>query len=163
MPDTGDGFKEAISKNEVVEFLRGDGAYRKLPKSDFEGEDAPTDSWQVLQEIYSEARDNAGTEKALVDALFQLMDGTAGDFYVAMLYLVRLSLAKGGGRLPFELPLEALLRKASSLSAEHRKALSQELTFPNGYKKKEALEDLLGWNEAVFIPCFGVDLFQSQS
>ena len=160
MPGTCDGFRKAMDQGEVVAFLRGDGAYRKFPQSDFEGEDAPTESWQVLQEIYAEAKNSTGTERVLSDAIFQLMEGTAGDFYVAMLYLVRLSLAKQGGRLSFEMPFEALLQKASGLLAAHREALSEELIFPNGFIKKKAMEDLLGWNEAVFRPCFGVNLFE---
>lgn len=159
MPETCDGFKKAMDSGEVVAFLRGDGAYRKFPKTDFEGEDAPTDSWQVLQEIYAEAKNSAGTERVLSEALSQLMEGTAGDFYVAMLYLVRLSLAKQGGRLPFEIPFDALLQRACSVSAIHREALSEKLIFPNGFIKKNAIEDLMGWSEAVFLPCFGVNLF----
>ena len=48
-------FRDAMTRGEVVPFLRGDGAYRKIPTSDFAGEDAPTDTWQVLRAVYDAA------------------------------------------------------------------------------------------------------------
>ena len=147
-----------MERGEVVPFLRGDGVYRKLPKSDFEGEDAPTDTWRALHEIYAVAKETNGVEDALSGGLSALLGGTA-----AVLYLTRLSLAEQGERLPLKLPLRELLLAAREAVGKRRKELSQELAFPNGFVKKAALEDMQGWNEVVFLPNFGVDLFPAGS
>lgn len=152
------GFREAMILGEVVPFLRGDGAYQKIPESDFAGEDAPTDSWQVLQEVYAEAKTNADIGKVLSAGLSQLLDGSAGDFYLAILYIVRLVMAKQREQLPLQLSLDELLLKAKRRSPKNCKALSEKLVFPNGYVKRAALADIQGWNEVVFLPCCGVDV-----
>lgn len=154
------GFREALAHGEVASFLRGDGDYRKVPRSDFAGEDAPTDTWQALQEIYDAGKETDGAENALSDGISALLAGTAADVYLAVLYLTRLALAKQGGRLPLQAPLRELLLSAREALEKHRAALSGELVFPNGFVKKSALEDIQGWNEVVFLPCCGVDLLQ---
>ena len=154
------GFREAMARGEVASFLRGDGDYRKVPQSDFAGEDAPTDTWQALQEIYDAAKEADGVENALSEGMTNLLGGTAGDVYLAVLYLTRLSLAKQGGRLPLHVPLHELLLSAQDALGKYRDALSGELTFPNGFVKKAALADIEGWNEVVFLPCCGVDVLQ---
>lgn len=156
------GFHDAMRRGEVVPFLRGDGVYRKIPQSDFAGEDAPTDSWLVLQEIYAEAKVDKGVGKVLSVGLHELLAGSAGELYLALLYLVRLVLARQGGRLPLELPLEELLLTARSWVGRYLIALSGNLSFPNGYVKKSALADIKGWNEAVFLPCCGVDVLSGE-
>ena len=156
------GFHEAMKRGEVVPFLRGDGAYQKIPQSDFAGEDAPTDSWLALQEIYAEAREDKRVGVVLSEGLHELLNGNAGEIYLALLYLVRLVLARQGGRLPLELPLEELLLAAQSRVGKYHRALSGELSFPNGYVKKFALADIQGWNEAVFLPCCGVDMLSGK-
>lgn len=152
-------FREAMARGEVVSFLRGDGVYRKIPTSDFAGEDAPTDTWQALREVYDAAEETAEAGKALSDGIKALLEGTAGDVYLAILYLTRLSLAAQGKRLPMELPLRELLSAAREKIGNHRESLSGELVFPNGFVKKKAMADLQGWNEAVFLPCYGLDIF----
>ena len=152
------GFREAMARGEVASFLRGDGAYRKIPQSDFAGEDAPTDTWKALQEIYDAAKEADGVESALSEGISALLSGTASDVFLAVLYLTRLSLAKQGGRLPLQVPLRELLLSAREAVEKHRGALSGALAFPNGFVKKAALEDIQGWNEVVFLPCCGVDL-----
>ena len=156
------GFRDALTRDEVVPFLRGDGAYRKVPTSDFAGEDAPTDTWQALRDVYSAAEETPETGKALSDGISNLLGGTAGDVYLAVLYLTRLALAKQGNRLPLQLPLRELLAAAREKLSEHREALSGELVFPNGFVKKKALEDLQGWNEAVFLPLYKVDILRDK-
>ncbi len=156
------GFREAMARGEVASFLRGDGDYRKVPRSDFAGEDAPTDTWQALQEIYDAAKEADGVENALSEGISALLSGTAADVYLAVLYLTRLSLAKQGGRLPLHVPLHELLLSAQDALGKYRDALSGELAFPNGFVKKAALADIEGWNEVVFLPCCGVDLLQSK-
>ena len=150
-----------MTRGEVVPFLRGDGAYRKVPTSDFAGEDAPTDTWQVLRAVYDAAEETAEAEKALSDGIKTLLEGTAGDVYLAILYLTRLSLAEQGDRLPLKLPLRELLSAAREKIRNHRESLSGELVFPNGFVKKKAMADLQGWNEAVFLPCCGLDILQN--
>ena len=157
-----DGFRDAMTRGEVVPFLRGDGAYRKVPTSDFAGEDAPTDTGQVLRDVFSAAEETPETGKALSDGITNLLGGTAGDVYLAVLYLTRLALAEQGNRLPLKLPLRELLSDAREKISEHREALSGELFFPNGFVKKAALEDLQGWNEAVFLPCYEMDILQNE-
>ena len=151
-------FREAMARGGVASFLRGDGAYRKVPQSDFAGEDAPTDTWQALQEIYDAAKETTGVETALSEGISALLAGTAADVYLAVLYLTRLSLAEQGGRLPLRAPLHELLLSARDSVEKYRDALSGELVFPNGFVKKSALEDIQGWNEVVFLPCCGVDI-----
>ena len=154
------GFREAMARGEVESFLRGDGSYRKFPQSDFAGEDAPTDTWQALQEIYDAAKEMDDVENALSEGMSALLSGTAADVYLAVLYLTRLSLAKQGGRLPLHVPLHDLLLSAQEALGKYRDALSGELTFPNGFVKKAAFADIEGWNEVVFLPCCGVDVLQ---
>ena len=154
------GFREAMARGEVASFLRGAGDYRKVPQSDFAGEDAPTDTWQALQEIYDAAKEADGVENALSEGISALLSGTAADVYLAVLYLTRLSLAKQGGRLPLQVPLHELLLSAQEALGKYRGALSGELAFPNGFVKKAALADIEGWNEVVFLPCCGVDVLQ---
>ena len=154
------GFREAMARGEVTSFLRGDGDYRKVPRSDFAGEDAPTDTWQALQEIYDAAKEADGVENALSEGISALLSGTAADVYLAVLYLTRLSLAKQGGRLPLQVPLHELLLSAREAVEKHRDALPGELAFPNGFVKKAAFADIEGWNEVVFLPRCGVDLLQ---
>ncbi len=154
-------FRDAMTRGEVVPFLRGDGDYRKVPASDFAGEDAPTDTWQALREIYEAAEMTPETEKALSDGIRALLEGTPGDVYLAVLYLTRLVLAEQGNRLTLQLPLRELLSAAREKIGEHREALSGELVFPNGFVKKAALEDLQGWNEAVFLPFYKVDILKN--
>lgn len=160
--DKDESFREAMTRGEVVPFLRGDGVYRKVPASDFAGEDAPTDTWQVLRDIYSAAEERPETGKTLSDGLMTLLKGSAGDVYLAILYLTRLSLAAQGNRLPLKLPLRELLSAAREKVAKHREALSGKLIFPNGFVKKAALEDLQSWNEAVFLPCYEMDILQNE-
>lgn len=155
------GFREALARNEVVPFLRGDGSYRIIPQSDFAGEDAPTDTWQVLREIYIVAEETAEGGKALAKGIAALLEGSARDVYLAVLYLTRLSLAEKGGRLPLKLPLHELLLAAQEKIGKLRRELSEELVFPNGFVKKAALADMQGWNETVFLPFYGVDLLLS--
>ena len=154
------GFREAMARGEVASFLRGDGDYRKVPQSDFAGEDAPTDTWQALQEIYDAAKEADGVENALSEGMSARLSGTAADVYLAVLYLTRLSLAKQGGRLPLQVPLHELLLSAREAVEKHRDALPGELAFPNGFVKKAAFADIEGWNEVVFLPRCGVDLLQ---
>ncbi len=156
-------FREAMTRGEVVPFLRGDGAYRKVPTSDFAGEDAPTDTWQVLRDVYSVAEETSEAGKALSDGLTTLLKGSAGDVYLASLYLTRLVLAEQGNRFPLKLPLRGFLSAAREKIVKHREALSGEIVFPNGFVKKAALEDLQGWNEAVFLPFYKVDILQSET
>ena len=156
------GFREAMARGEVESFLRGDGDYRKVPRSDFAGEDAPTDTWQALQEIYDAAKEMDDVENALSEGMSALLSGTAADVYLAVLYLTRLSLAKQGDRLPLQVPLREMLLSAREALGKYRDALSGELAFPNGFVKKAALADIEGWNEVVFLPCCGVDLLQSK-
>lgn len=148
-------------RNEVVPFLRGDGAYRKIPTSDFAGEDAPTDTWQVLRDVFSAATETPEAGKALSDGITNLLGGTAGDVYLAVLYLTRLVLAEQGNRLPLKLPLRELLSVVKEKVAKHRESLSGEFVFPNGFVKKAAMEDIQGWNEVVFLPFYKVDILQN--
>ncbi len=157
-----DSFRDAMTRGEVVPFLRGDGAYRKVPTSDFAGEDAPTDTWQVLRDVFSAATETPEAGKSLSDGITNLLGGTAGDVYLAVLYLTRLVLAEKGNRLPIKLPLRELLSAAREKISVHREALSGEIAFPNGFVKKAALEDLQGWNEAVFLPLYNVDILQNE-
>ena len=154
-------FREAIKRDEVVPFLRGDGAYRKIPASDFAGEDAPTDTWQVLRDVYSAAEETPEAEKNFSDGLKILLEGSAGDVYLAILYLTRLALAEQGNRLPLKISLKELLAAAREKVGKHRDALSGEITFPNGFVKKAAMEDIQGWNEVVFLPFYKVDILQN--
>ena len=154
-------FRDAMTRGEVVPFLRGDGAYRKIPTSDFAGEDAPTDTWQVLRAVYDAAEETAEAGKALSDGIKTLLEGTAGDVYLAILYLTRLSLAEQGNRLPLKLPLRELLSAAREKAAKYREEFFGGLVFPNGFVKKAAMEDIKGWNEAVFLPCCGLDILQN--
>lgn len=160
MAEKGDDFLLAVQRGEVVPFLRGDGDYRRVPASDFAGEDAPTDSWQVLAEIYDAAEREAEAGKELAQGLFSLLEGTAGEVYLGLLYLTRLALAKKGGRLPLELPFPALLAAAHRQVGRQAEALAGPLAFPNGFVKKEALADIRAWNDVVFLPCFGVNLLE---
>ena len=155
-------FRDAMTRNEVVSFLRGDAAYRKVPTSDFAGEDAPTDTWQVLRDVFSAATETAEAGKSLSDGITDLLGGTAGDVYLAVLYLTRLVLAEKGNRLPIKLPLRELLSEVREKISVHREALSDEIIFPNGFVKKAALEDLQGWNEAVFLPFYGLDILENE-
>ncbi len=155
-------FRAAMTRGEVVHYLRGDGAYRKVPASDFAGEDAPTDTWQVLRDVFSAATETPEAGKSLSDGITNLLGGTAGDVYLAVLYLTRLALAEQGNRLPLKLPLRELLSAAREKISKQREALSGELVFPNGFVKKKALEDLQGWNEAVFLPLYKVDILRDK-
>ena len=58
------------------------------------------------------------------------------------------------------MPLHELLRSAQEALGKYRDALFGELTFPNGFVKKAAFDDIEGWNEVVFLPCCGVDVLQ---
>ena len=152
-------FRAAMTRGEVAPFLRVDGAYRKVPTSDFAGEDAPTDTWQALRAVYDAAEETPEAGKALSDGIKALLEGTPGDVYLAVLYLTRLSLAEQGNRLPLKLPLRELLSAAREKIGNHRESFSGELVFPNGFVKKSAMEDIKGWNEAVFLPLCGMDIF----
>ena len=99
--------------------------------------------------------------KAMSDGIKALLEGTAGDVYLAILYLTRLSLAEQGNRLPLKLPLRELLSAAREKAAKYREEFFGELVFPNGFVKKAAMEDIKGWNEAVFLPCCGLDILQN--
>lgn len=136
-----ESFLEAIKKNELISFLRGDASYR-IEVSQYTQGAEPTDVGKVLSRvIYKYYSENPIIKEEFENALMEMVKGTSFDVYVVTLYMMSQLFKEKNGLSPFIMDTKKIVLKLQVALKNNKEALMLGVKYPDGFEKKEV------WNE----------------
>lgn len=153
-----DMFFEAIEKNELCLFLKGDKEYR-IETSQYVPSTEPTDVSKVLSDVVYKAYEmDSGIKERVEETLFFMLEQTDYDVYIVILYIMSQLFKEKNGLSPFTLNLSYILPKLREEVIKRRESLKNGIVYPGGFVGKFA------WDEMERFRCickqeYGVQLF----
>ena len=132
----------AIINNEMINFLRGDGAYI-VEVSQYAPEAGLTDVGKVLSKgIYKIYAHNDKIKQKFEASLLQMLDMSDFDIYMVCLYLMSQLFKEKDGLSPFVLSKDLILEKLSLKINEREIYFKKGIEYPNGYVNTNAMAEI---------------------
>lgn len=148
--------KNAVEKNEVVNLLRGEEEYR-IEISKFTSDVFPTDVNEVLVNCFYKQKDNiCNIENIFFNSLEQLINGSASDVYIAILYFDTCIFQEEINKATFILNKEKFATKLKSAISVHKEELQNSVVFANGMKKINPFKNIQNFNK--FYEKYGISI-----
>lgn len=139
-------FLYAISKNELKEYLRGDGKYRKYSASDFYIAFEPTETEKVIEDIFKTEKVKNGSVKMFLACLEKIMEESAVEAYLVFDYVSSLRYEESVKHIqlgPYQDVLEMLEVKMVKYLRNYREDLQGKICFPNGWNIVNPWDEIL--------------------
>lgn len=122
----------SIKNNEINKFLCGEYPY-EVEKSQFSPSVEPTDIGAILSKgIYVKYQEDDSIKNIFEQSLMGLLDGTALDVYVVVLYIMSQLFKENHRTSPFEFDFDNILIKTKEKLYLLKNELKGECEFPNG-------------------------------
>lgn len=136
----------SIEKKELISFLRGDNDY-KVESSQYAPYAEITDIGKVLSRgIYKAYQEHKYVGQDYEQALISMLDLTDYDVYVVCAYITSQLFKEKNGLSPFQIEKVELLSKLKGEIDKRKLQIQNGITYPNGYKNKNAWEELERFN-----------------
>lgn len=133
----------AIEKKEADKLLRGEKEY-EIEVSEFISDVFPTDINSVLVNcFYKQKGTIANIDAIFQNALIQLLNGTACDRYIALLYFDTCIYQEEIGKATFALDKKSIGSIMKCKLEEEKKLLQDKITYANGLSKSNAWETVI--------------------
>lgn len=133
----------AIKYGEVEKYLRGDVPYRKYYKSDFYIAYEPTETSEVIKEVFASEIENGVS--VFLDTLLKMMEESAVNTYLVFDYLISLIYENKNKNIdikPYKKEIEELKIRLARCIMNFQDELKGEIIFPNGWNQINAWDDI---------------------
>lgn len=132
----------AISKQEIIKFLRGEGAYM-VENSQYAPSAGLTDVGKVLSKgIYKIYVYNNSIKLKFEESLLKMIDSSDFDMYLVCLYLISQLFKEKNGLSPFTLSKDLIVKKLSLRINERELYIKKGIEYPNGYINTNAMAEI---------------------
>ncbi len=146
-------FMYAVLKDEIKEYLRGDGKYRKYPLSDFYIAYEPTETCLVIKEIFYSEVNKTGSVELFFDYLEKMAKESALGAYLSFDYVSALKYEDKENSIriePYKDRMKDLEKIVANSLLSYRKELQDELRFPNGWNTVDPWDEIARrWNDVL--------------
>ena len=132
----------AIEKNEIVQFLRGDGEYMIEP---YECSPAAelTDVGRVLSKgVYKVYTYKKEIRKMFEESLLIMLDNSDFDIYMVCLYILDQLFNEKYGSSPFILSKDLIITKLTRSIDKRQNTIKGGIKYPNGYMNTFAMTEI---------------------
>lgn len=132
----------AISKQEIIKFLRGEGEYM-IESSQYAPSAGLTDVGKVLSKgIYKIYVYNNSMKPKFEESLLKMIDSSDFDMYLVCLYLISQLFKEKNGLSPFTLSKDLIVEKLSLKINERELYIKKGIKYPNGYINTNAMAEI---------------------
>ena len=132
----------AISKQEIIKFLRGEGEYM-IETSQYAPGGGVTDVGKVLSKgIYKVYVYDDKIKLKFEESLLKMIDNSDFDIYLVCLYLISQLFKEKNGISPFTLSKNLIVEKLLLRINEREVHIKEGITYPNGYVNTNAMAEI---------------------
>ncbi|MDE7435128.1 MAG: hypothetical protein K2N01_04845 [Lachnospiraceae bacterium] len=132
----------AISKQEIISFLRGEGEYM-VENFQYAPGAGLTDVGKVLSKgVYKIYVYNNIIKPKFEESLLQMIDNSDFDMYLVCLYLISQLFKEKNGLSPFTLSKDLIVEKLSIRIKERELYIKKGIEYPNGYVNTNAMAEI---------------------
>jgi hypothetical protein len=150
--------KEAISKGEIILFLRGEGKYL-CENNEMVQAPEQTDVSKILSRgIYKLYKEDDTIKNIFEDSLIEMLDGDDFDVYMVGSYLTSILFKENNGLSSFSVDKEKIIEKFSREVIARETRIKEGIKHPSGFVNTSAWEDIERFN-TVCKSEYGVKLF----
>lgn len=133
---------EAIEKQEMINFLRGDKEYM-VEVSQYAPVAELPDVGKILSRgIYKVYKININIKNEFEQALYSMLEMSDYDIYMVCLYLASQLFKEKNKLSPFEINKQDLLFKLKGEIEKRKTSLQNGIVYPNGYQNKKVWDEL---------------------
>lgn len=133
---------EAIEKQEIIKFLRGENEYM-IEASQYAPAAELPDVGKILSRgIYRAYKDNAYIKNELEHALASMLEMADYDVYIVCLYLASQLFKEKNKLSPFEMDKQNILKKLKGEIERRKASIQNGIIYPNGYQNEKAWDEL---------------------
>lgn len=139
--------EQAIKKDEIVKLLVGENEYR-IEVSRFTSEVFPTDINMVLVNCFYKQKDRIiDIDSMFNKAFMDLLEGSASDVYIAVLYFDACIFHEEWGTATFQIEKKVLAENLRKSINKNKNMLQGEIIFSNNIKKHNAYKVIQNFNK----------------
>ena len=132
----------AIEKNEIVQFLRGDGEYM-IESYECSPAAELTDVGRVLSKgVYKVYTYNKEIRKMFEESLLIMLDNSDFDIYMVCLYILDQLFNEKYGYSPFILSKDLIVTKLTHSIDKRQNTIKGGIKYPNGYMNTFAMAEI---------------------
>lgn len=132
----------AITSNELIKFLRGEGKYI-VEASQYTPEAGLTDVGKVLSKgIYKVYAYNENIKEKFERSLLQMLEMSDFDIYMVCHYLMSQLFKEKNGLSPFVMSKDLILEKLTLKIKERELNFQKGIVYPNGYVNTNAITEI---------------------
>ena len=132
----------AITSNELIKFLRGEGKYM-VEASQYTPEAGLTDVGKVLSKgIYKVYAYNENIKEKFERSLLQMLEMSDFDIYMVCHYLMSQLFKEKNGLSPFVMSKDLILEKLTLKINERELNFQKGIVYPNGYVNTNAITEI---------------------
>lgn len=132
----------AITSNELIKFLRGEGKYI-VEASQYTPEAGLTDVGKVLSKgIYKVYAYNENIKEKFERSLLQMLEMSDLDIYMVCYYLMSQLFKEKNGLSPFVMSKDLILEKLTLKIKERELNFQKGIVYPNGYVNTNAITEI---------------------
>mgnify|MGYP004510508861 CR=1 FL=1 len=132
----------AITSNELIKFLRGEGKYM-VEASQYTPEAGLTDVGKVLSKgIYKVYAYNENIKEKFERSLLQMLEMSDFDIYMVCHYLMSQLFKEKNGLSPFVMSKDLILEKLTLKIKERELNFQKGIVYPNGYVNTNAITEI---------------------
>lgn len=149
--------KKAIERCEIVSLLRGDTEY-EVEVSKYTSDVFPTDVNAVLVNcFYKQIGCIDNIRELFLESFDELLKGSKSDRYTAILYFDACIFQEEKGKATFKIDRNSIAKKIKESIKNIKKELKEEIIFPNGMEKNNALRNIEAFNQ-YYIKKYGISI-----
>lgn len=149
---------EAIEKQEMINFLRGEKQYM-VEVSQYAPVAELPDVGKILSRgIYKAYKVNVYIKNEFEQALYSMLEMSDYDVYIVCLYLASQLFKEKNKLSPFEIDKQDFITKLKEEIEKRKTSLQNGIVYPNGYHNKKAWEELKRFKD-VFKEEYNMILF----
>lgn len=133
---------EAIEKQEIIKFLRGEKEYM-VETSQYAPVAELPDVGKILSRgIYKAYKTDANIKNEFEQALYLMLEKSDYDVYIVCLYLASQLFKEKNKLSPFEIDKENLLLRLKEEIEKRKTSLQNGVVYLNGYQNKKVWDEL---------------------
>ncbi|SDB35432.1 hypothetical protein SAMN02910298_01747 [Pseudobutyrivibrio sp. YE44] len=138
--------KEAISKGEIIPFLRGEGEYM-CEHNEMVQAPEQTDVSKVLSRgIYKLYKEDNSIKVLFENGLLEMLDGDDFDVYMVGAYLTSILFKEQNGLAPFSLDKDKIIDRFSEEVLSRKDRIKAGVKHASGFVNASAWEDIERFN-----------------
>lgn len=153
--------ERAIQNDEVLKLLIGENGY-EIEVSPFVPDIFPTDINSILVNCFYKQKNRINNiEQIFINAWMDLLKDSASNTYIAVLYFNTCIFHEERGKAPFQINKEMMAEKIKEAVTKNAKTLQEEVSFANGMKKRNPLDNIKRFNKG-YIEKYGFSIIDDQ-